>query len=87
MCRNERWLFPVALWLVLILHNVAVHAQQLTIQNEDGKQTILSRTDLEALPHAKIQASDHDVSASFEGVTLKNVLESAGLRFGESIKK
>lgn len=86
MHRSERWLFPVALWCVLIVQSVAAHAQQLTIQNEDGKQTTLSRADLEALPHVKVQATAHDVSASFEGVMLKSVLEKAGIGFGETLR-
>jgi hypothetical protein len=61
-------------------------AQQLTIQNDDGKQTVLSRADLEALPHVKVQATAHDVSAAFEGVAVKAVLEKAGVAFGEGIR-
>ena len=86
MHRNERWLLPVVVGFVLILHSLAAHSQQLTIQNEDGKSTILSRADLEALPHVKVQASAHDVSATFEGVTLKSVLEKAGVGFGETLR-
>jgi hypothetical protein len=88
MHRNERPLFPLAAGFVLILmlQSVVAHSQQLTIQNEDGKQTIMSRADLEALPHVKLQASAHDVSASFEGVTLKSVLEKAGVGFGETLR-
>ncbi len=61
-------------------------AQQLTIQNDDGKQTVLSRADLEALPHVKVQATAHDVSAAFEGVAVKAVLEKAGVAFGEGMR-
>ena len=61
-------------------------AQQLTIQNDDGKRTVLSRADLEALPHVKVQATAHDVSAAFEGVAVKAVLEKAGVAFGEGIR-
>lgn len=86
MHRCERWIFPVAVWCALILESVAAQTQQLTIQNEDGKQTILSRADLEALPHVKVQAAAHDVSASFEGITLKSVLEKAGVGFGETLR-
>ena len=86
MHRNESWQFGLALWFVLVLQSVPGHAQQLTIQREDGKQTILSRADLEALPRVKLQASAHDVSATFEGVTLKSVLEKAGVGFGETLR-
>jgi hypothetical protein len=86
MHRNERWLFLVAVWGVLLLHSIAARSQQITIQSEDGKRTILSRADLETLPHVKLQASAHDVSATFEGVTLKSVLEKAGVGFGETLR-
>ena len=56
------------------------------MQTEAGKQ-ILSRADLEALPHVKVTASEHGSPAvSFEGVTLRSVLEKAGVTFGESMK-
>jgi len=77
------WLF-LAVVAVLTLH--ASHAQQLTVQNDDGKQTVLSRADLEALPHVKVQAAAHDVSAAFEGVALKAVLEKAGIVLGEALR-
>src|SRR6201997_529409 len=86
MHRNEKWLFPVAVWCVLLLHSIAARSQQLSIQHEDGKPTILLRADLEALPHVKLKASAHDVSATFEGVTLKSVLEKAGVGFGETLR-
>jgi hypothetical protein len=86
MHRNERGLFPAAVWIVLVLQSIVAHSQQLTLQNEDGKQTILSRADLETLPHVKLQASVHDVSATFEGVTLRAVLEKANVEFGEALK-
>jgi len=40
MHRNEKWLLPTAVWFLIILQGIAAHSQQLTIQNEDGKQTI-----------------------------------------------
>jgi hypothetical protein len=86
MHRNERWLVPAAVWVVLVLQSIVAHSQQLTIQKEDGKQTILSRADLETLPHVKLQTSAHDVSATFEGATLRAVLEKANVGFGEALK-
>src|SRR5215813_2319351 len=51
-----------------------------------GKQ-ILGPADLEALPHVKVTASEHgSPPVNFEGVTLKSVLEKAGVTFGESMK-
>jgi hypothetical protein len=63
-----------------------LQGQQLVVQTDRGKQ-ILGRADLEALPHVKVMASEHSSTpVSFEGVTLKSVLEKAGVTFGESIK-
>jgi hypothetical protein len=88
MHRNERWLVSMVagVALVFIWGSVVAQSQRLTIQNEDGKSTILLRADLEALPHVKVQASAHDVSATFEGVTLKSVLEKARVSFGETLR-
>jgi hypothetical protein len=63
-----------------------LQCQQLTVQTDSGKQ-VLNRADLEALPHVKVTVSEHSSgSVSFEGVTLKSVLEKAGVTFGESMK-
>lgn len=59
----------------------------MTVQTDSGKQVVLSRTDLEGLPHLKVTAADHStVSVNFEGVAVKSVLEKAGVTFGESMK-
>jgi hypothetical protein len=41
----------LALFLALMLPATLALSQQLTVQIESGKQTILSRSDIEALPH------------------------------------
>src|SRR4029077_9369376 len=52
-----------------------------------GKPVLLNRADLEALPHVKVTAAEHSSGpVNFEGVTLKSVLEKAGVTFGESMK-
>jgi hypothetical protein len=52
-----------------------------------GKQVLLSRADLEALPHVRVVAAEHSYGpVNFEGVTLTKVLERAGVIFGESMK-
>jgi len=51
------------------------------------QQVLLSRSELEALPHVKVTASEHSSgTVIFEGVPLKSVLEKAGVGFGESMK-
>jgi hypothetical protein len=72
---------------VLIFTSEAAQCQQLTIQTDSGKQLVLTRADLEALPHVKVTASEHSSGpVNFEGVTLKSALEKAGVTFGESMK-
>jgi hypothetical protein len=42
-----------ALLFVVVLHVGLVHSQQLTVRNESGKQAVLTRADVDALPHIK----------------------------------
>ena len=79
-------LFFSALLLTLTLQSALARSQQLTIQDETGKQTSLARADVEALPHVKVTTSTSGEPAAFEGVTLKAVLEKAGFKFGETLK-
>ena len=76
--------FPAAL-VALTLQVTPLSSQQLTVQNESGKQTVLSRAGVEVLPPVKVANSVAGSSASFEGVSLKAVLEKAGVGFGESL--
>ena len=76
-----------ALVFALAFSRRALQCQQLTVQADSGKQVVLNRADLEVLPHVKVTATDHSSSSvNFEGVTLKSVLEKAGVTFGESMK-
>jgi hypothetical protein len=76
-----------ALLLGLLFSGASIQCQQLTVQTDSGKNVVLSRTDLEALPHVKVSAAEHSSGpVNFEGVTLKSVLEKAGVGFGESLK-
>jgi hypothetical protein len=71
--------------LVLLAAGSAV-GQQLTVQTEDGKSTVLARSDVEALLHVKVTTSVSGSPATFEGVLLRAVLEKAGVEFGETLK-
>jgi len=79
--------FRLCAGLVLVVFaSTILECQQLTVQTDAGEQT-LNRRDLEALPHVKVTASEHGSPAtSFEGITLKSVLEKAGVSFGESMR-
>jgi hypothetical protein len=77
----------VSLVLALVFSSLALQCQQLTVQVEPGKQVILHRSDLDALPRVKVNAAEHGSSSvEFEGVSLRSVLEKGGVSFGESMK-
>lgn len=72
---------------VVFFFAVVASCQQISVQLEDGKSVALSRADLEALPHLKFTAAGKsDAPELYEGVTVKSVLEKAGVTFGESLK-
>ena len=71
---------------ILLLQAVLAPCQQLTVQTDTGKPTVLTRVDIEALPHVKVSTSASGASATFEGVALEAVLEKAGIEFGTSLK-
>jgi hypothetical protein len=70
--------------LLLALVGPSALAQQFTVQNEAGKQTVLSRADLEALPHVKVSSGSG--GAMYEGADLRAVLEKGGVELGASMK-
>jgi hypothetical protein len=72
--------------LLLALLTVLASSQQLTVQTEAGKQTVLTRSDIDALPHVKVVAGSANMAATFEGIPLKAVLEKAGVTLGETLK-
>jgi hypothetical protein len=82
---KNRLFFPSAL-LTLTLQATLASSQQLTVQNESGKQTVLTRADIEALPRVKVTVGGASSSTTFEGVALKALLEKAGVSFGESVR-
>ena len=76
-------LFLPAVVFTLLLQPVLLQCQQLTVENETGKQTQLTRADLEALPHIKVTTS---ASSTFEGVALGALLAKSGVGFGETMR-
>jgi hypothetical protein len=77
--------FPHIL-LVLLLSAALAQYQQLTIETEGGKQTVLTRSDIESLPHVKVATHGSENTATFEGVALKTVLTKGGVEFGHSMR-
>lgn len=82
--RNRKSFFLVV--LALALQAAFVCAQQITVETETGTPAVLTKADIDALPHVKITINATGTSATFEGVPLKAVLEKAGVGFGETIK-
>ncbi|MFY9903965.1 MAG: molybdopterin-dependent oxidoreductase [Terriglobales bacterium] len=82
---RNRLLFPAVL-LAVTLQAVLSSGQQLTIQDESGKQTILTRAELETLPRVKVTTGASNSSAAFEGVSLNVLLEKADVSLGETMK-
>ena len=81
---NKRLLFRSL--ICLLLSAPLAQCQQLTIQTESGKQTVLTRSDIESLPHVKVATHGSEISATFEGVALRAVLEKAAVEFGHSMR-
>jgi hypothetical protein len=75
-----------AVLFALMLDAAALQSQQLTVQIDTGKQVVLTRADIEALPRAKVTTGTSEIPVTFEGVSLKAVLDRAGVAFGESLK-
>ena len=65
---------------------VQAQCQQPTIQADTGKQTVLTRADIEALPRTKITVGPADATVGYEGVLVGALLEKAGVTFGESLR-
>jgi hypothetical protein len=82
--RNRKVLLAVL--FALTLRAGLASCQQLTVRAENGKQTVLARADIEALLHVKVTTSASGTSMTFEGASLKAVLERGGIGFGETMK-
>ena len=82
---KERLFVHIAL-VGLLLSAALAQCQQLTIQTAGGKQTVWARSDIESLPHVKVTTHASETSTTFEGVTLKTVLEKGGVEFGHSMR-
>jgi hypothetical protein len=71
--------------ITLLLSAAVAQCQQITIQTESGKQTVLTTSDIDSLPHVKVTTHGSE-AATFEGVALRAVLEKAGVEFGHSMR-
>lgn len=81
----HRRLLP-GLVLCLMFQTTLAHSQQLTVQTGAAKQTLLTRAEIEALPHVKITTTTSGSATTFEGIALRALLEKAGVGFGETMR-
>lgn len=84
--RNSQKYALLCLALATLLYAGRLQGQQLTIETEPGKQTVLTKAEIESLPHIKVSAGTPDAPATYEGVELKALLEKAGVTFGDSLR-
>jgi hypothetical protein len=83
---HEKPLLWCAALVAVALNTVPAECQQLSIEPETGKQIVLEQADIEALPHTKVTTHASDTPATFEGITLNDLLGKAGIEFGQTLK-
>lgn len=78
---------PLLCLLGLLCLRLAADAADLTVRIGGEKAVILSPADLELLPHQTVKAADHGgKEAEWSGVPLYQILQHAGLSFGDSLR-
>jgi hypothetical protein len=65
--------------LVLLAVATSAQAQDLIVRRADGSERVLSNAELRPLPRQSFEASDHGVVGRFSGVSLRSVLQLAGV--------
>lgn len=79
-----------SIFLILALQTVGPAAQLPTgvvvrISGAVSQPLALSLQDLAAMPRTKVTAKEHDATATYEGVTLTEILENAGAPLGKQL--
>ncbi len=79
-----------SIFLILALQTVGPAAQLPTgvvvrISGAVSQPLALSLQDLAAMPRTKVTAKEHDATATYEGVTLTEILEKAGAPLGKQL--
>lgn len=82
----KKKLSQLALLTAVMFSVVSAWSQQLTVQPSTGAALVLSRADLESLPHAKVTVQMGNESATYEGVAVEQILQKAGIALGETLK-
>jgi hypothetical protein len=70
--------------LFAVMACIQAQCQQLTIQTDAGKKTVLTMADIEALPHTRIPVGASE--AAYDGVLVQTLLEKADVTFGDSLR-
>src|SRR5215471_16070750 len=87
--------YLIALYALICSLAISAAAQQtspapdvlLTVGGEVPIPLSLTQADLNRLPRQKLRAKDHDRKESeYEGVAIKEILQKAGLKFGEALR-
>lgn len=74
-------------FLGLLCLQLSLNAAELTVRVGEEKPLTLSLTDLELLPHQTVKAADHGgKEAEWTGVPLYQVLQHAGMSFGDTLR-
>ena len=71
---------------LMMLQSSLILSQELSVQDEAGKQTVLTHADIESLRHITVQVAASGKQSAYDGVELKSILEKAGVGLGESLK-
>lgn len=81
--RGRPGLLIVLAWAALA---GAGSAQEIAIQNEAGVTVKLTAAEIAALPHQDVSLDDHGKTVRFEGVSVRLLLEKAGMTLGDSLR-
>ncbi len=83
MRKRRILLFGIVFCLVLVAPALALSLQVLDIE---GQTTTLTALEVLNMPHTTVKVIDHDVPAQFEGIPLANVLASAKIQLGDTLR-
>jgi len=83
MRKRRILLFGIVFCLVLVAPALALSLQVLDIE---GQTTTLTALEVLNMPHTTVKLIDHDVPAQFEGIPLANVLVSAKIQLGDTLR-
>ncbi len=77
-----------ALFVLMLASDVAVadDGSSVALQGLDGRKSVLTLSELDALPQVQINAKEHGKPRAFEGALLGHVLAKVGAPAGKAIR-